>query len=99
MLSVTSHRGFLQEAQQRSRQHCAQLRNSRALTCEVKQALRRGDLQGAVRLLKEGQGERLRETSGTSGTRETSGCGLREASVCCPPSSPVLCSLTLQTSV
>ncbi|PRW32885.1 katanin p80 WD40 repeat-containing subunit B1 [Chlorella sorokiniana] len=53
MLALSSERGFQLAALEGSRQLCARLQASRALLREVKALLQRGDMQGAVRKLKD----------------------------------------------
>lgn len=84
MLEVASHRGFLAVALQGSREQCGRLQASRALFGSAKAALQRGDVLGAVRLLREGNGECGRWV----------GCGARVPPVLPQLPCPALATLT-----
>lgn len=87
MMAVAAHAGFLAVALQGCAKQCGQLRASRQLFREVAGAVKRGDLQGAVRRLKEAGG-RWWGRAARRGGASLPACLLSAPPSACPPPCP-----------
>ena len=87
MMAVAAHAGFLAVALQGCAKQCGQLRASRQLFREVAGAVKRGDLQGAVRRLKEAGG-RWWGRAARRGGASLPACLLSAPPSACPPPGP-----------